>query len=107
MRNVDRTELEISVPKNATIRLEGINVDLEISGITGNTQVEIVNGPIVASNLSGRVDIETVNGPIQTSGLDGRIRLSTVNGQIRDTNSAGDRVFIQPTLIPISSPLSP
>lgn len=90
--DVDRTELDISVPKNATVRLEGINVDLMISGITGNTQVEIVNGPIDASNLKGRIDIETVNGSIATSGLDGRIHLSTVNGQVRDTNSDGSRV---------------
>lgn len=90
--DMDRTTLEISVPKNSTLRFEGINVDLDVSGITGNTQIEIVNGPIVASDLSGRIGIETVNGKIETSGLDGRITLSTVNGQIRDRGSKGSRV---------------
>lgn len=88
----DRTDLEISVPKNSTLRLEGINVELVISDITGTTQVEIVNGPIEASNLDGRINIETVNGSIETSNLSGRINLSTVNGQIRDRGSRGERV---------------
>lgn len=89
---VDRTELEISVPANSTLRLEGINVELEISGLNGNTQIEIVNGPIDANDLAGRINIETVNGSIESSNLDGRITLSTVNGQIRDRNSKGTRV---------------
>ncbi len=90
--DIDRTRLEISIPEKSTLRLEGINVELEISGISGSTQIEIVNGPIVASNLGGRIDIETVNGSIETSNLDGRITLSTVNGQIRDRGSNGSRV---------------
>jgi len=92
MDDSDRTELDVSMPENSTVRLEGINVDLVITGITGNTQVEIVNGPIEASKLSGHVDIETVNGSIEATDLDGRIHLSTVTGQVRDTNSKGTRV---------------
>lgn len=90
---IDRTELDISVPKNSTLRLEGINVELIVSGLTGNTQIEIVNGPIEANDLSGRINIETVNGSIETFNLDGRINLATVNGQIRDRGSRGERVF--------------
>lgn len=89
---LSRTELEVSVPKNSTLRFEGINVELEISDIGGDTQVEIVNGPIEASNLSGRINIETVNGTIETSSLNGRISLATVNGRIRDRGSNGERV---------------
>lgn len=89
---LERTEMEVFVPKNSTVRLEGINVGLVISDLTGNTQVEIVSGPIEATNLSGRISIETVNGSIETSSLNGRINLSTVNGQIRDRGSRGDRV---------------
>jgi len=88
--DIDPTTLEISVPRNSTLRFEGINVDMTISGITGNTQIGIVNGPIAASDLSGRIDIETVNGKIETSGLDGRIALSAVNGPIRDRGSKGN-----------------
>lgn len=90
--DIDPTELEISVPRNSTVRLEGINVGLQLRDITGNTHVEIVNGTIEATNLQGRIDIETVNGSIETSNLDGRINLSAVNGRIRDRGSRGDRV---------------
>ena len=89
---VDRTVLEVSVPRNSTLRFEGINVELEISGLSGNTQIEIVNGPVEASDLEGRINIETVNGSIDTTNLNGRISLSTVNGQIRDRRSNGNRV---------------
>jgi DUF4097 and DUF4098 domain-containing protein YvlB len=88
----DKTELEVFLPENSTLRFEGINAELEISNMAGNTQIEIINGPVVASSLTGRINIETVNGPIETNNLDGRITLSTVNGQIRDRDSIGERV---------------
>jgi len=88
----DHTVLEISVPRNATVRFEGINVELTLSDIAGNTQVDVVNGPIEATNLEGRINIEAVNGSIEASNLSGRINLSTVNGQIRDQGSRGESV---------------
>lgn len=83
--------LDILVPRNSVLRFEGVNANIDIKGLTGNTSVEVVNGQIVANDLSGVVQLESVNGSIDTHALSGRISLETVNGSIDDRDSAGPR----------------
>lgn len=88
----DTSSLEIQIPRASVLRFEGTNVDVDVSGLTANTEIEVINGEIVASNLQGIIKLETVNGSIETTDLNGRIALETVNGRIEDTNSQGNRV---------------
>ncbi len=83
--------LEIRVPRNSVLRFDGVNTNLDLIGLTGNTDVEVVNGMIVASDLSGVVRLQSVNGAIDTRALSGRISLETVNGSIDDRGSSGPR----------------
>ncbi|MES2626212.1 MAG: DUF4097 family beta strand repeat-containing protein [Pseudomonadota bacterium] len=87
--------LDIQLPKASILRLEGTNVDIDVSGLTANTEIEVINGDIFATDLQGIVKLETVNGSIETSGLNGRIALETVNGRIDDRDSQGSRIEYQ------------
>lgn len=89
--------LDIQVPRNSVLNIEGINVEIDLSGLRGNTEVEIINGEITLAGLSGIIKVETVNGSIEADDLDGRITLETVNGSIDDRNSAGDRIMLSTT----------
>jgi DUF4097 and DUF4098 domain-containing protein YvlB len=84
--------LEIQIPRAAILRFEGVNGDVDVSGLTANTEIEVINGEIVASDLQGVIKLETVNGSIDSTDLNGRITLETVNGRIDDRNSQGSRV---------------
>ena len=84
--------LEIQIPRASVLRFEGTNLDIDVSGLTANTEIEIINGEIVATDLQGIIKLETVNGSIDATDLNGRIALETVNGRIDDVNSQGSRV---------------
>ncbi len=84
-------QLDIRVPRHSVLRFEGTNTDLDISGLAGNSDVEVINGAIVASALEGVVRLETVNGSIDSEGLAGRVSLETVNGSITDRASRATR----------------
>lgn len=87
-------DLDIAIPRTSILRFEGTNTEVEVSGLSGNTEIEVVNGEIVANELAGVIRLETVNGSIDTHQLDGRISLETVNGSIDDSNSSGSRVSL-------------
>jgi DUF4097 and DUF4098 domain-containing protein YvlB len=87
----DGATLDIRIPRHSVLRLEGINANMDVRGLSGNTDVEVINGRIVANDLDGVVRLETVNGSIDTQNLSGRISLKTVNGSIDDRGSVSSR----------------
>lgn len=88
--NDDGSQLEILVPKTNSLRFEGVNVDINASGIQGGTRINTVNGDVKATDLISRIKLETVNGSIKSTNLNGKVKLNTVNGEIQDKNSQGE-----------------
>ena len=88
-RRTRESDLEIVVPVGSRVNFIGVNVEVDIDGVTGGAEVNTVNGDIRASNLTERVELRTVNGSITARNIGGRIDLQTVNGEIRDSDSAG------------------
>lgn len=88
-RRAEESDLEMVVPVGSRVSFIGVNVDIDISGVAGGSEVNTVNGNITATGLSDRVDLRTVNGNIRSTDNSGRIDLQTVNGDIRDTGSEG------------------
>jgi hypothetical protein len=96
--------LEIHVPAGASLELEGITANFDVSGVDGEVQIESVTGTVSysgnasvveISNVTGsitatagnpmEVDIESVNGPIVYTGgvgVQGEINIENVNGSI-------------------------
>ncbi len=92
--NQDLTTIEIHVPRNSRVRLEGLNAEVSAEGLNGSTDIETVNGEVVVTGLQGSVKVETTNGDIDASNLNGRVTLETVNGTIDDEGSAGTRMSL-------------
>lgn len=89
------SQLEVEMPAGAVLRLEGVNGDIDVTGLNNNTNISIVNGELSLSSLSGSIKAETVNGPLDAENLKGRVTLETVNGEINDRDSTADRVDYQ------------
>lgn len=89
-----KSELVFEVPAGSELEFKGVNVDVDVSGISGSSQINTVNGDIEAKQLSNNVELSTVNGKIDTSDLQGHLRLKTINGKISDKNSGG-RLFAE------------
>ncbi|MEM0514977.1 DUF4097 family beta strand repeat-containing protein [Pseudoalteromonas sp. YIC-827] len=83
------SKLTIYMPMQSALSLEGVNVDVDVSDLNGDSRIETVNGDIDAKKLQGKLTFETVNGDIDGTDLQGDIRYQTVNGDINDINSAG------------------
>ncbi|WP_105200112.1 MULTISPECIES: DUF4097 family beta strand repeat-containing protein [unclassified Pseudoalteromonas] len=83
------SKLTIYMPMQSALSLEGVNVDVDVSDLSGDSRIETVNGDIDAKKLQGKLTFETVNGDIDGTDLQGDIRYQTVNGDINDVNSAG------------------
>lgn len=86
------SDLDIELPAGSVLRLDGINGDVSITGLTNSTNVSIVNGDLRISAVSGTIKAETVNGSLDTEKLQGRVSLETVNGEISDRDSTVERI---------------
>lgn len=81
--NVDYT---LTVPRNANLhKIDLINGDLTIDGVTNGIHANSVNGQINARGLTGQLDLSTVNGKVSATfvRLGGNaVRLHSVNGPL-------------------------
>lgn len=86
------SDLDIAIPPGSVLRLDGINGDVSVTGLTNSTNISIVNGDLTLDSLGGTIKAETVNGSLDTERLQGRVSLETVNGEITDRDSIVDRI---------------
>jgi DUF4097 and DUF4098 domain-containing protein YvlB len=105
-------ELEISVPRSATLELESISAGFDIDGFDGEVDVETVSGAVTVSGGPREVAVSTISGAIEvktggdlrngefesvsgrqvlSGGLaaDGRFSFETVSGDIELRLPAG------------------
>lgn len=75
------------VPRRANLNLSTTNEgEIVVRNVTGDLQLENVNGPITATNITGSVIAETVNTPIEAGltavAAGGATSLSSLNGDV-------------------------
>jgi len=96
-----RLNITIRMPKDADLRLQTTNGDINVSSLNGQVSIHTQNGKIDAEHLLGTIDIgssngaitldtlqgvmtvHTTNGSITASRLDGKCEVSTTNGLVR------------------------
>lgn len=83
------SNLEFWLPTASKLKFEGVNVDVNVSGVTGGSMINTVNGDIEAQELTQKVKLETVNGNVISNKLNGKIDITTVNGEVKDSDSKG------------------
>ncbi len=93
--HADGDELVIYVPKNSRVDYRTTNADVEISDVSGGTDIDVINGRIEASNLQGRIRLETVNGDVRARELAGDVVIDAVNGDIDVEHTSGENIRIE------------
>jgi hypothetical protein len=79
------TDIELDVPKGATIELQSRESDIEVSDVA-YVEVKTNSGEIDVRGVSRGVEVETLNGEITLANSTGRVRLHTVSGDIDASN---------------------
>ena len=62
-----------------------VNGDIQLSGCSGSSLVEIVNGAADADGFSGKLCVDVVNGEISLTDVPGLYSANVVNGEITGT----------------------
>lgn len=100
-RNIDSTELKLMVPYGASIDVEGVSADIDVSNmnnekltassVSGNVEVEASSQWVSIESVSGdvkfggdtqRISAESVSGDVNLSGISGEIAATTVSGDM-------------------------
>jgi hypothetical protein len=82
------TDLEVKVPEGSEVRVEGVNLTIDVSGVTGEVSLEAVNGSISVDGSPEELGVETVNGSIEISVSSEAVEAETVNGDVIITADA-------------------
>jgi hypothetical protein len=94
-------ELEIDLPRGASLVIEAVSGDIESDGLTGDQRYRTASGDVTLQRVSGRIDIEAVSGDVDivatgTADVIGRtvsgdlsLRAATL-ASLRATTTSGD-----------------
>lgn len=90
-RGVARSvEFDLTIPRGMSLRIEGVNLDVDARGVGGTLEIETIQGDVRL--IGGRRDVvlHTVSGDLVLEGADGRIELGSTNGDIHLIDVAGE-----------------
>jgi hypothetical protein len=85
----DELDLDISVPRWMDVRVEGHDVEVEITGVESRVDVEIIEGDIKLVGGRDRIRLRSINGSIFVEHSQGRIDLSSTQDNVTVLDSAG------------------
>ncbi|MBD0369601.1 MAG: DUF4097 family beta strand repeat protein [Pyrinomonadaceae bacterium] len=94
------TDMEINVPRGATVDIKLRTGDIQISDVA-EARIKNLSGDITLSNITRAVEASTINGDLELTNSAGRVRLANVSGDIDATNiravEAGDDFSVTTT----------
>jgi DUF4097 and DUF4098 domain-containing protein YvlB len=79
------TDMEINVPRGATVEIKLRSGDIEVSGVA-EARIKSMNGSISLSNVTRAVEAATISGDLSIANSRGRVVLRAVSGDIDATN---------------------
>jgi len=86
----EATDLNVKVPHGSQVRVEGVNLTIDVSDVSGLIDLQTVNGGIDVSGEPAEVDAKTVNGTVEIHADTGRIKAETVNGGVKVSGGRGE-----------------
>lgn len=76
-------ELEIEMPRRATLVLEAASGDVEADGLLGDQRYRTASGDVVLRAVSGRVSVEVVSGDVEVSATgEAQVSARSVSGDV-------------------------
>lgn len=97
--NGDRSEpttLLLNVPRLASLDIEAVSADVDVSGTAGKElDIESVSGSVVAIGAPGEADIESVSGDLQLTLNSADVSASTVSGDVNLKGRLGGEVNVE------------
>lgn len=104
-------DLDVTVPKGATVELRGQTGDFDIGDMTGAVSVYSDNAGVRAQNLSGKLNVETrksdiiratgVKGDIELKGRGRDIELEDIQGQVTINGSYSGETTLRNVTKPV------
>jgi hypothetical protein len=82
--------LEITVPRQYAVTVDGMNVGVNVQGVQGDVRIGTLEGPIVVRSVTGTVSLESVSGELTAEDITGRVSATTVNQSISLARVRGD-----------------
>jgi hypothetical protein len=83
-REEAQVNLEISVPKKATVHVKSDRGAVEVDSLEGGVlTVDGVSTDVDVSGVQGDISVQTVDGPIQLLQSHGRIRVESISGDMK------------------------
>jgi DUF4097 and DUF4098 domain-containing protein YvlB len=79
------TDMEISVPRGATVEIRLKSGDIEVSEVS-EARIKNMSGDISLSGVSRAVEAATISGDVTLMNSAGRVRLASVSGDVDATN---------------------
>jgi DUF4097 and DUF4098 domain-containing protein YvlB len=81
--------MEISVPKKASLTIRGEKGDITVSGMAKPVSITTTNGDIEIRDTAGDVDIDTHKGDVKVSDTQGNVKLSGRGGEVNISGASG------------------
>jgi DUF4097 and DUF4098 domain-containing protein YvlB len=105
------TDLELTVPRGASVQVTGRSGNLDVSSIGGNVDISNGFGGVKVSNVDGSVNVDTrqadliqcsaIKGPIQLRGHGTDVELENISGQVTISGDYGGTIALRAVLKPI------
>src|SRR6266704_3802226 len=77
-----RAELEVRVPRRASVWVKSATADIAVEGVDGTLDLSSVSGAVHVVGTPQDVTAETMDGDVEIAGGTGRARVKTVSGGI-------------------------
>lgn len=82
-------DMEISVPKKASLTIRGEKGDIAVSGMAKPVSITTTNGDIEIRDTAGDVTIDTRKGDVKVSDTRGNVKLSGRGGEVNISGATG------------------
>jgi DUF4097 and DUF4098 domain-containing protein YvlB len=82
-------DMEVHVPKGATLRIQSDRGEIQVAGITGSLDINGRQGDIEARQIGGDVTVESSRGDIRVIGAGGNVRVTGRGSQVELSDIQG------------------
>jgi DUF4097 and DUF4098 domain-containing protein YvlB len=91
-RRHDDANLDIRVPKGASLDINTVSANIDVQGVLGEQRLESVSGDVTATAFDEQLDLRTISGDAKVSGSGGTVRIQaeSTSGDVTVRDVAGE-----------------